>query len=157
VTAYRFVTTWRFDAPVDRVFAVLADIGRWPEWWHGVRRAELIEPGDADGVGALWRYAWRGGLPYDVRFDSRVTRVEAPHLLEGRAAGELVGTGLCRLFGDAGTTTVVYDWDVRTTRPWMNRLAPLARPLLAWNHDRVMRHGSEGLARRLGANLIGSS
>jgi hypothetical protein len=157
VTRYRFRTTWRFDAPVERVFGVLEDIGRWPEWWHGVRRAELLEPGDDDGVGGLWRYTWHSRLPYDLTFESRVTRVEAPRLLEGRTDGELVGTGSCRLFGDGPTTTVVYDWNVRTTRPWMNRLAPLARPVFSWNHDRLMRQGGEGLARRLGARLISSS
>ena len=36
----------------------------------------------------------------------------------------------------------------------MNRLAPVARPLFAWNHDVVMRRGAEGLARLLGAQLL---
>lgn len=43
-----------------------------------------------------------------------------------------------------------YEWDVRTTQWWMNALAPLARPVFAWNHDYVMRQGGEGLRRRLG-------
>ena len=42
-------------------------------------------------------------------------------------------------------TAAVYEWNVRTARPWMNRLAPVARPLFAWNHDVVMRQGAEGL------------
>lgn len=33
-------------------------------------------------------------------------------------------------------------------------LGPLARPVFAWNHDRVMRQGGQGLAERLGATLI---
>jgi hypothetical protein len=36
----------------------------------------------------------------------------------------------------------------------MNRLAPLARPLFAWNHDVVMRQGAAGLARLLQAQLL---
>jgi hypothetical protein len=36
----------------------------------------------------------------------------------------------------------------------MNVLAPVARPLFAWNHDHVMRSGGEGLARLLGARLL---
>jgi hypothetical protein len=36
----------------------------------------------------------------------------------------------------------------------MNLLAPIAKPVFAWNHDVVMRQGGEGLARRLGARLI---
>ena len=36
----------------------------------------------------------------------------------------------------------------------MNRLAPIARPAFAWNHDWVMRQGAHGLAARLNAKLI---
>jgi hypothetical protein len=51
-------------------------------------------------------------------------------------------------------TTVRYTWDVRTTRPWMNLLAPLARPLFAWNSRGVMLQAGEGLARFLGVPLM---
>jgi hypothetical protein len=37
----------------------------------------------------------------------------------------------------------------------MNLLALFARPLIKWNHDGVMRHGGEALARRLNARLVG--
>jgi hypothetical protein len=36
----------------------------------------------------------------------------------------------------------------------MNRMAPLARPAFAWNHDYVMRQGALGLATQLGAELV---
>ena len=36
----------------------------------------------------------------------------------------------------------------------MNRLAPLARPAFAWNHDYVMRQGARGLAEKLGVELV---
>jgi hypothetical protein len=78
-------------------------------------------------------------------------------VLEGQASGELEGMGRWRLYTAAETTAVLYEWEVRTTRPWMNRLAPLARPAFAWNHDVVMRQGAEGLARLLGARLVARS
>jgi uncharacterized protein YndB with AHSA1/START domain len=150
---YRFVTTWVIDAPIERVYDAIDDVGAWPQWWKGVRSAEQLEPGGEDGVGRLWRYTWRSRLPYDLTFESRTTRVDRPFLLEGSATGELVGTGRWRLFSGRGTA-VVYEWDVRTAREWMNALAPVARPLFAYNHDVVMRRGGEGLARRLGARLL---
>jgi uncharacterized protein YndB with AHSA1/START domain len=151
---YRFVTTWCVDAPVERVYDAIDDAASWPQWWRGVRSTELLEEGDGDGVGRLWRYVWRSRLPYDLAFDTRVVAAQRPWLLEGHADGELRGTGRWRLFDGAGVTAVVYEWDVRTTRPWMNRIGPLARPAFAWNHDVVMRAGGEGLARRLGARLL---
>jgi uncharacterized protein YndB with AHSA1/START domain len=86
---YRFVTTWCLDAPVERVFDAIDDAARWPQWWKGVSRAEMLEPGADDGVGRLWRYTWRSRLPYELTFESRVTRREPPYLLEGDADGEL--------------------------------------------------------------------
>jgi Polyketide cyclase / dehydrase and lipid transport len=150
---YRFVTTWCVDAPIERVWGAIEDAGRWPAWWKGVRAAEQLEPGDEGGIGRLWRFTWRSRLPYDLTFESRTTRSEAPYLLEADADGELIGIGRWRLYSGQGTA-VVYEWNVRTSRAWMNRLAPAMRPVFAWNHDVVMRQGGEGLARLLDAPLL---
>ena len=34
---YRFVTVWRLQAPIDRVFAEIDDAEAWPTWWPNVR------------------------------------------------------------------------------------------------------------------------
>ena len=156
MASYRFLTTWLLDAPIEAVWDVIHDIERWPEWWRGVERAELLESGREDGLGSLHRLSWRGRLPYSVQFTSRTTRVVPPHLIAGVAAGELAGEGRWRLFEGPGTA-VTYEWAVRTTAPWMNALAPVARPIFAWNHHVVMRCGGEGLARRLGAGLLAAT
>jgi uncharacterized protein YndB with AHSA1/START domain len=153
MSEYAFVTTWCLDAPIGRVFDAIDDAARWPQWWKGVRAAELLEEGGEGGVGRLWRLVWRSRLPYDLEFQSRVTRREPPYLLEGSADGELIGIGRWRLFEGRGTA-VVYEWNVRTAKEWMNRLAPIARPAFEWNHNVVMRQGGQGLARRLGAELL---
>ena len=151
---YEFLTTWCIAAPIERVWDVLYDSERWPEWWRGVERVRVLEPGDADRVGELSRYTWKSRLPYRLEFDMRTTRVERPHLVEGSAQGELAGQGRWRLFAGDGTTAVTYEWQVETTARWMNLLAPFARPVFAWNHDVVMRNGGAGLARLLGAKLL---
>lgn len=156
MASYSFLSTWCVAAPVERVWAVLSDPEAYPEWWKGVRASAVIEPGEdgAGGVGTLYRLQWRSKLPYTLEFDSRVTRIEPPNLLEGRASGELEGIGVWRLFESPLGTAALYNWDVSTTRAWMNRLAPLGRPVFAWNHDYVMRQGAQGLADKLGAELI---
>ena len=151
---YEFLTTWCIDAPIERVYETIHDSEAWPEWWKGVLAVEVLEPGRDGGLGELARYSWRSVLPYTLQFDSRVTRVEPPHLLEGHATGELEGVGVWRLFTAPAGTAVLYSWKVRTTKPWMNRWGPLARPAFRWNHDKVMHEGGVGLARRLGATLL---
>jgi uncharacterized protein YndB with AHSA1/START domain len=153
---YSFLSTWCVAAPIQRVWDVLSAPEDYPGWWKGVRKVTVIEPG-ADGgvgVGTLYRLRWRSKLPYTLEFDSRVTRIEAPYLLEGQASGELEGTGVWRLFESPLGTVATYDWNVSTTRAWMNWLAPIGRPAFAWNHDYVMRQGAQGLADKLGAELI---
>jgi hypothetical protein len=78
-------------------------------------------------------------------------RVEKLKLIEARAYGELEGHGLWQ-FESLGpdTTGVQYDWRVKTTKAWMNLLAPIARPFFQWNHDVIMGWGEDGLKRRLG-------
>ena len=151
---YDFLTTWVLGAPRERVWDAIYESERWPEWWKGVLESEKLEEGEPSGVGQLGRYVWKSRLPYRLEFLMRTTRVEKPHLLEGAADGELAGTGRWRLYEGNGTTAVVYEWKVHTTRPWMNLLTPIARPVFAWNHDYVMRNGGVGLAKLLGTELI---
>jgi hypothetical protein len=153
---YDFLTTWLVEAPRERVWELIEDTERWPEWWRGVVRVEELRPGGPDRVGARFDIAWRSRLPYPLEFEFTVERVERPHLMEGSATGELAGHGRWRLFEDRGVTAVLYEWEVATTRAWMNLLSPVARPVFEWNHDVVMRWGGEGLARRLGARLLAS-
>ena len=157
---YRFLTTWVVEAAREPVWDALWDSARWTEWWPGVIEAAEIEPGDERGIGRRGRYCWRSRIPYPVRFEIVSTRVEPHHLLEGRASGELAGVGRWRLYeqdGERLTTAVLYEWNVSTTRAWMNALAPLAAPLFRWNHDQVMAAGGRGLAGLLGTRLLVAS
>ena len=151
---YRFLTTWLVDAPIERVWDVIYAIERWPEWWRGVRSVTELHHGDGDGEGTIYRHVWRSKIPYAVRFDVTVVEVRRPNLIAASAEGGLAGTGTFRLFEAPLGTAVTYDWRVRTTKRWMNAVAPLGRPLFAWNHHAVMKQGGRGLARVLDAPLI---
>ncbi len=151
---YSFVTVWELGAGPAPVWDAIRDVERWPEWWPSVRSVDLLDRGAPDGLGAAHRFTWRGRLPYTLTFDMRVTEVEPRRRLAGAATGELQGAGAWTLEPVPGGTRARYDWDVTTTRPWMNALAPLLESAFRWNHDSVMRLGGEGLARRLGCRLV---
>jgi hypothetical protein len=119
-----------------------------------VVRARELDGGDDVRVGSRYRVAWRSRIPYELEFDFTVRGLEEGRWMEGDATGDLEGSGCWRLFEDGSVTAVVYDWDVTSTKRWMNALAPVARPLFEHNHHAVMRWGGEGLARRLGVPLL---
>jgi carbon monoxide dehydrogenase subunit G len=150
--AYRFVTIWRLEAPIDRVFEAIDDVEAWPVWWPSVKLVERLEDGGPDGIGAVHRMTFVGKLPYRLRFDMRVTRREPPTDVAGAATGELEGVGEWTLHADGTTTVVRYVWAIRTTRAWMNLLAPLpfVDGIFRFNHHAVMRDGLVGIRRRLG-------
>lgn len=151
---YEFLTTWLLRAPRETVWDALADTAAWPEWWQGVESVAELDGGDGQRVGSRYRVRWRSLVPYSVEFDFEVERVEPPRLMRGRATGDLDGAGAWRLYEQDGLTAVTYDWRVSTSKRWMNLVAPLARPVFEWNHNWVMARGGEGLARRLGVELL---
>jgi uncharacterized protein YndB with AHSA1/START domain len=153
---YEFLTTWVLTAPREQVWDAIYESERWPEWWRGVVEAEREAEGDEFGIGQIGRYVWRSKLPYNLEFRMLTTRVERPHLLEGEASGELAGIGRWRFFEEGSSTAVLYEWNVHTTKAWMNLFAPVAKPVFAWNHDWVMRNGGTGLAALLGCELLAS-
>jgi hypothetical protein len=152
LTRYRFLTTWRLEAPLADVYEAIHGVERWPEWWRGVESVEKL--GGGDDVGSVYRQRWRGVLPYAIEFDVETTRVEPLVALEGRASGGLAGTGRWAFTSEDGATVATYAWDVRTTKPWMRFAAPVARPVFVWSHNTVMRWGGESLAALLGARLL---
>ncbi len=75
-------------------------------------------------------------------------------LLRGLAFGELEGEGTWLFSEENGLTKVQYNWNIKTTKAWMNNLAFLLKPMFKFNHDIVMKWGAEGLAKKLHAKLI---
>jgi hypothetical protein len=151
---YHYVSTWQLQAPIEQVWAALNDLEHLPVWYAGVQQARELAPGDPQGVGRRVRYVIKGRLPLRLAFEATTTRSVPPRDQELRAEGELAGIGRWSLDQHGQVTTVRYHWEVRTTRPWMNLLAPLARPLFTWNSKGVMLQAGEGLARFLGVPLM---
>jgi hypothetical protein len=63
-----------------------------------------------------------------------------------RSTGDLVGTGRWEFSEtEPGSTKDLYFWDVATTNPILNLVAPLAKRELARNHEQVMANGFAAL------------
>jgi uncharacterized membrane protein len=151
---YHFVTTHQIQAPMEQVWGALRGFERYPTWQKHIVQAQLLESGGPHGVGDKTRLKVKGRLPFTLTIDITITQADPPRMLEVRSLGELQGVGRFTLSQHEATTTARYTWDVRTTKRWMNLLAPLARPLFERNHNDVMRQFGQDLARLLGARLI---
>jgi uncharacterized protein YndB with AHSA1/START domain len=125
---YHFFTTWDVEAPIEAVWQVISDPLHYPDWWKYVESVTEIEPSPPGGCGGLYVYRWKTALPYTLSFRMRHTAYEPPFVTAGEAKGELDGVGRWELKQMEGFTRVTYDWLVRTTKPWMNLLAPIGRP-----------------------------
>jgi hypothetical protein len=151
---FQFVSTWRLIAPIEAVWDVIVDWRRYPEWWPGVVSAEPVAEEGALLRGSVGRLVWQAPMGYRFTVDLRETLRQRPTDYAALASGDLSGSGRWTLWMEGDITTVRFVWRVHTMQRWANLAARLARPLLIWNHDRLMWQGARGLARRLNAPLL---
>jgi hypothetical protein len=144
---YHFVSTWRFQAPITRLWEAIYDWRSWPSWWQGLHSAHPVGPG-------LARLVWQAPMGYVFVTHFRETRAVPPTELRGASTGDLVGEGVWQLSEAGGVTTVRYTWDATTHEWWAVLLSPVARRAFVWNHNRLMEQGARGLAGHLGVALL---
>jgi carbon monoxide dehydrogenase subunit G len=135
--AFEFTDGWEVAAPVDAVAATLTDLEHYPRWWPQVRAVAKLGPDTA------W-VRCRSTLPYtlDLVLDA-VSRT--PPVVEVALAGDLDGFARFTLTPSGDGTRLDFDQEVRVTGALA--LASYAgRPVLAWNHRRMMAGCRVGLA-----------
>lgn len=149
MSRFRFVTEWRFDSPIDRVWALLNEPEGFPRWWPGFEQAKTIS-GDGE-VGSVTQYRVRGDFGLIFDFTTEVEETQAPEYLRLKANGDLSGTGEWRLRTEEGRTEVTYVWEVEVRQLWLRLLGmlPGSRRFMERSHNRVMTAGGANLARLL--------
>jgi len=131
------------NAPPERVWAVMVDVERWPEWTESIRSVERLD-GEPFGLrsearlrvkGAPESTVWRvteytDGQSFTWESDARAVHSRASHVIDPEGDGSKV------------TLTV-------TNSGWP---ATLFAPFLAWIGRRNLRLEAEGLKRRCEAD-----
>ena len=139
------MTEWRFKAPLQKVWAGVLDIERYPELWKNFRRVQITR-GDGKSVGSVFVCEVRGSLPYSLTYALEVLEADEYRHMLLRSTGDLVGSGRWEFTeAEPGTVRAIYFWDVATTNPILNLAAKLAKGALARNHDQVMANGYAAL------------
>lgn len=131
------------SAPVAEVHAVLVDLEYFGTWWPQVRAVASLGPDDALVV-------CRSVLPYDLELHLHAENRD-PGLLRVAIDGPIRGFAQWRLTGTEVGTRLDFEQRVRAVAPAFVMASYLLRPLLRWNHERMMRGAEAGLAARFGA------
>lgn len=139
---YTFTGTWIVAAGADRVRDVVVDLEQYPQWWPQIRAVASLGPNEA-------RVLCRSSLPYTLDLVLRAITRDRP-VLEVEVAGDLDGWVRWRLIEVPEGTRMEFTQHVVVTGPlaWASRVA---RPVLRWNHDRMMAGCLTGLRARLAA------
>lgn len=143
---------WQLDAPVHRLWPLLAQVDRWPHWWPGARAAGSALRAPASPLGDVARLSLRGALPIEMRLQLTTIAVEDARMLEWHAAGDLQAVVAWILEPGRGRgVDITCRWDLAPASPGWRGLAMLSRRVLEWNHFALMRSGARGLGEALDA------
>jgi uncharacterized protein YndB with AHSA1/START domain len=146
---YYFCERWFVAAPIEDVWAAIRDVEGYPRWWNEFVDAKRLN--EVEGVGSRVMVHAKAALPYHMYFTLEATIEDRPKIAVSKVWGDLNGEMRWRLEPGGGGTRLVFDEAVRTGKPLLNALAPLFKPLFAWNHKVMMASGERGLRRYLGA------
>ena len=118
------------DAPIERVWAVLADIEGQPRWMHDLKSVTIESPGPI-GVGTRASGRVRI-LGVTVKDPVEITEFEPPSRFALAHEGLFTGSGLMTLEPGADGTTTIVRWEEVLVAPALPDLADLVfRPILA--------------------------
>jgi uncharacterized membrane protein len=112
------------DAPIDRTWRVLADIGLQPAWMHEMKEVRVTTPGPT-GVGTRGEATVR---IFGIRVTDPVEVVgfEPPVRFAIRHEGLFTGGGVITLEPGADGTTTVVRWEETLVPPCLPVLGALA-------------------------------
>lgn len=149
---YSFVTKWTFSAAVEVVWDILTCFDDYPLWWRGWKESVKISAGNEQlCVGESRANTVRGFLPYNLRFQTCLVKLNSPTYMEIESRGHFLGTGAWVLEQKGTITAVTWKWDVCTTDQVLNAAArlPGMKQIVTMNHDYLMRRGCDGVKRQI--------
>jgi len=140
--AARFSFRREFDvaAPVPVVQEVLVDLEWYSAWWPEIVAVAKLSDDDALVV-------CRSALPYELELHLTAVHRE-PELLEVALQGDLAGFARFQLSPIESGTHLVFTEQVEAAGRAIRVASFVARPLLVWNHDRMLESCMRGLRQR---------
>ena len=111
------------DAPIERVWAEVADVEGQPRWMQEMKAVRLLTPGPV-GVGTVGEADVRI-FGISVTDPVQITEFEPPHRFAISHEGSFTGRGLITLESGADGTTTIVRWEERLVPPLLPHLGAL--------------------------------
>lgn len=147
---YHFITTWRVQSTCQEVSEILGNAPDLVRWWPSVYLGvKELEKGELTGVGKVISLYTKGWLPYTLRWQFRVTKVNSPNGFQLEAWGDFVGRGIWTFERDNDYVKITYDWKIQAAKPLLRYLSFIMKPIFSANHHWAMAKGEESLLLEL--------
>lgn len=147
---YHFITHWRVQSTLQEVNEVLTNGPDLPRWWPAVYLdVKILEPGGAYGLGRVVSLFTKGWLPYTLRWQFKITEVNAVNGFQLEALGDFVGRGIWRFEQDGDFVNITYDWKIYAEKGILKTFGFIMKPIFSKNHLWAMRQGNESLQLEL--------
>jgi hypothetical protein len=148
---FHFDRSWHFGVSPEELWATLSCTERYRSWWPWLRELDAEDDGEALRTGAVAHVVIQAPLPYQLRCNVRVVDAEAARRLVTYVDGDLSGPARLELQPAPDGTEARLAWALDVRAPLLRSFALVARPAMAWAHDRIVERGLvqfEGYALR---------
>lgn len=136
---------WSFPVEPAVLWSRITETGSYTAWWPWLRGFEASEGFRA---GACWACLVQPPLPYRLRFTVVLEQVEPYRLVAATVRGDIEGRATLTIESGPAGCVACLSSSLGPARPYMCRLARVARPVLRWGHDWVLDTGVRQFAER---------
>jgi uncharacterized protein YndB with AHSA1/START domain len=145
-TPFRLDRALEFAATPEELWATFERTDQYRDWWPWLREFEA-PPGGLQ-AGNTARVVIQAPLPYQLHCTVRVDEVVPAARLVARVEGDLEGPARLELQPTRTGTQARLAWALDVRSSLLRPLATVARPALAWGHDRIVERGLHQFEQR---------
>jgi uncharacterized protein YndB with AHSA1/START domain len=138
-TPFRFDRAWNFALPPERLWATFEQTDCYRGWWPWLKELQVQSGGLRTGSEA--HVVIQAPLPYQLRCAIRVDDAEPNRRLVATVSGDLTGPARLELHPSGDGTEARMAWTLEVRSSLLRPLSTVARPALAWAHDRIVERG----------------
>jgi hypothetical protein len=126
-----------FEASPDELWAAMAQVDRYQDWWPWLRRFDA----DALSTGDVWTATVQPPLPYRLTFDLLITEAQAPSVVAVDVTGDLEGSARLEVRGSPIGSELHFTSELTPTNPILRGVAQVAAPIARFGHNWVLDTG----------------